>query len=360
MAKEVVDVVAGVEQVDHDWLNQLVEKQGVWATKGKGENVVRTLVGMKNNRPAKKARLALLLDNIKDEGWHNTGQGLIFDSKGNLIDGQHRVIALYNYSVQYPNKKFSVVIVRGVKPSAFDYIDCGVPRSAADTLYRSGVSTENHKELANAVRFLNLILQGSSLRAGGKVSNAHLHSMLKGQHKGLRDAMADVLAEEVELEDGSDDMIALLKKFAGLAYWGLFVYLASEKYTGTHSHEFVMQFLKLVSLGYDEDGEYIPRHNPISRLRDKLNGKDKPRGAEEKFRFIVNAFNLHSSGVDDVRSLNYGNTTPTLGGLDIRGQADDASPSQEEDAEAVTEAPAKVRRTRVKKAKAEVPAASDE
>jgi hypothetical protein len=241
-----------------------------------------------------------------------------------------------------------VVIVRGVKPGAFDYIDCGVPRSAADTLYRAGVTTEYHKELANASRFLNLILKGSSLRAGGHTSNALLHSLVKGEHKGLRDALSDVLAESVETEDGGEDLIALIKKYAGLAYWGLFLYLASDKYKGTHGHDSVLQFMKLVGLGYNDDGEYIPRQHPISRLRDKLSGKDKPRGAEDRFRMIVNAFNLTSEGVEEVRSLTYSDSDiPTLGGLDIRG-TDTASPSQEDEAEAPAEKPKTSKRTRVK------------
>jgi hypothetical protein len=59
--------------------------------------------------------------------WYATNQGIGFDSKGNLIDGQHRLIVSF-----LGDFSFETNIVWGLDPRARTKTDTGAPRSAAD------------------------------------------------------------------------------------------------------------------------------------------------------------------------------------------------------------------------------------
>jgi hypothetical protein len=67
--------------------------------------------------------------------WAETSQGLGFDDKGHLVDGQHRLWACYLSGVP-----FATYVVTSVKSRKhlFAYYDTGKLRSAGDALYTSG------------------------------------------------------------------------------------------------------------------------------------------------------------------------------------------------------------------------------
>lgn len=87
-----------------------------------------------NRRPS-LPQIRYYIKQMKAGLWPRTGQPLIFDADGNLIDGQHRLIASI-----LGKTTFSTYVVTNVPkhPNLFAYIDNGKVRSLADALQTAG------------------------------------------------------------------------------------------------------------------------------------------------------------------------------------------------------------------------------
>lgn len=88
----------------------------------------------KDNRPVRDFHVAKLAKDMKEGRWQINGEAIVFDSNGNLVDGQHRLWAGFNSQCC-----FQSIVVRGVAPEAFQTIDSGMKRSAADVLTKAGM-----------------------------------------------------------------------------------------------------------------------------------------------------------------------------------------------------------------------------
>jgi hypothetical protein len=99
-----------------------------------------------NNRPLKKARKKFA-DDMKNDKWIDNGDSLKINNKGDLIDGQNRLVAIIESGATIPQD-----IVVGLPPEAFQVLDIGTRRSKADTVAVLGYS--NHGHLAALVQYL--------------------------------------------------------------------------------------------------------------------------------------------------------------------------------------------------------------
>jgi hypothetical protein len=86
-------------------------------------------------------------------GWQETHQGIGFDTKGRLCDGQHRLKAL---SLQKSGTRIKFLVTRGLTEAEVLAVDHGGIRDAADslTIFR-GVRVEKH-EVAVAKRVMHI------------------------------------------------------------------------------------------------------------------------------------------------------------------------------------------------------------
>jgi hypothetical protein len=57
--------------------------------------------------------------------WMLTGENIIFDCNGHMLNGHHRCLAVKESGVTIP-----VIVTRGIEPEAFKKMDNGMPRSA--------------------------------------------------------------------------------------------------------------------------------------------------------------------------------------------------------------------------------------
>lgn len=73
--------------------------------------------------------VAALARQIEEDLWQYNGQPIIFDSAGNLFDGQHRLSACVK-----AGRPFLTGVIRGVARDAFDTVDTGMGRTAADVI----------------------------------------------------------------------------------------------------------------------------------------------------------------------------------------------------------------------------------
>lgn len=88
--------------------------------------------------------------------WNLTHQGIAFDTKGRLIDGQHRLAAIVKAGI--PVK---MTVVRDTPAGAFDHVDIGFGRTTADVLKAQGEGWITHEHIAIA-RFMEA---GSNIKA---------------------------------------------------------------------------------------------------------------------------------------------------------------------------------------------------
>jgi hypothetical protein len=110
-----------------------------------------------NNRNLSMARAKVLAASITRGEWAANGESIIVDSNGNLLDGQHRCMA-----VILANQAINTLLVEGVDPSAFATIDLGKQRSAADLLSVAGESYTH--DLSSALTTLDMILNNRARR----------------------------------------------------------------------------------------------------------------------------------------------------------------------------------------------------
>lgn len=83
--------------------------------------------------------------------WNFTGQPIIFDAAGHLIDGQHRLTAQVKVGVT-----LDWLVITGVQTATRDFIDIGRPRSVGNQLQIKGVGGNG----VAAVARLDLIYRG--------------------------------------------------------------------------------------------------------------------------------------------------------------------------------------------------------
>lgn len=85
------------------------------------------------NRTMSISNVTFLSNQIKKGSFLENGEAIIFDSNGELKDGQHRLKA-----ISINKESFYIPVVTGVKPIAMATYDTGKNRSAADILKLNG------------------------------------------------------------------------------------------------------------------------------------------------------------------------------------------------------------------------------
>lgn len=80
-----------------------------------------------SNRPLSEPKVARIVAKIKAGDWVLTHQGVAFSTEGKLLDGQHRLMA-----IAIADKPIEMFVTYGLAASAFDHIDTGGKRTAAD------------------------------------------------------------------------------------------------------------------------------------------------------------------------------------------------------------------------------------
>jgi hypothetical protein len=134
---------------------------------------------------------------MKAGDWKPTGQPLIFDEEGNLIDGQHRLWGCY-----FGGVPFITFVVTGVKKqeNLFAYIDNAKSRTAANALQTAGmngVSSLIVKVLDWAYSYEHGLFHANRVRSHQRISPVqYLHSL--AAHPNAREAAKLAVTEYKE------------------------------------------------------------------------------------------------------------------------------------------------------------------
>jgi hypothetical protein len=96
------------------------------------------LQGNVDNRKLRETRVVFLAGLLTQNEWELTGDAIVFDDKGILINGQHRLSA-----VVVAGKSAQFLVLRGVPSQAQEVMDQGLSRNLGDQLHRRHVTYSN-------------------------------------------------------------------------------------------------------------------------------------------------------------------------------------------------------------------------
>lgn len=101
-----------------------------------------------HNRKISDSRVRRFAHDMANGYWHLNGQGIVLSESGELLDGQHRMLAVILAGVSVP-----MLVVQGVDTESFRTMDSGEGRKFKDTLAVDRYA--NPEMLAAAVRLLH-------------------------------------------------------------------------------------------------------------------------------------------------------------------------------------------------------------
>lgn len=224
-----------------------------------------------SNRNVRSAHVDRLKQEMLADRWLVTHQGIAFDEYGNLLDGQHRLIAC-----AMSGKTIQMMVTRGLEAKhngdeiyTMDVIDCGRGRSTADQLsLMHGVANSN---LAAAT------MRGIAMACAGSVKAAPALSV--GQ-------AVPILAIYGEAYEA-------LMEFAGRSKIVRRASVMAALCLGyTVDKDVSLEF----SLGL-ASGENIKRGEPIYALREHLITKHGQLTEEGRYRLIETTANCFYNAV---------------------------------------------------------------
>ncbi len=102
-----------------------------------------------NNRKIRPSRVQFFAKIIRDGHWRTTHQGIAFDTRKRLIDGQHRLMAIIVAGIAV-----RIQVTHDLPPESVDALDTGCGRTMADILVTRG-QTASTRSAAIAKRLVS-------------------------------------------------------------------------------------------------------------------------------------------------------------------------------------------------------------
>ena len=239
---------------------------------------LRYLGTMKLNRKVTQKHVKKLAHAMRDGEWDDTlGDPLRFDTKGQLIDGQHRL-----WAVVEAEQPVTFVLRTGLPESAIVSFDQGRPRTLGDML---SMQKEAYPDaLAASVRILwNYETTGFIRRQFGRTKRPSTPQLLA------------FLEKHPHLRDGLRHAGQLRKHLGGgVAPWVVLQYLLSSVDADDAQH-----FLRRL-----ETGEMLSEGSPILTLRKTLIPNKtslRPFDATHFSAYVFKAWNYYRDGKDLVK-----------------------------------------------------------
>jgi hypothetical protein len=243
------------------------------------------LATMAVNRNVSESNLDAYMKDMRDGRWHMDGAPIRFNTKNELIDGQHRLLSVMKTGI---TQKF--LVVRGVQQTAMSTMDTGKARSKADILAIFDPTLPNVNALAAV---------------------AVAHKRWKEGHRGATLRNAPV---------SNDALIEHVIEWQGL----LIEASRMGKRLTHHFPAFTSQGFALADALFQEfepedraffwerlmDGAGLDPGNPILALREYLIREGRSRGVKPRVRIevavalIIKAWNAYRDG-RDIRLLAY-------------------------------------------------------
>lgn len=226
------------------------------------------------NRSPRQTYVDQLAGAMERGEWELNGEAIVLDATGNLLDGQHRLLA-----VVQSGKTIRSVVVEGVDAKAFATIDSGRSRTLKDVLQIRGEGFAGH--LAAALNWLAVYRRTGQFRLDHSgPQTIHQAELLLAGCPGLR--------ESVKAGDA-----ATRRQRLGISgpLLGAMHYVFSE--IEASDAEFFFEQLRV--------GAGMATTDPIQVLRERLLAAAGSRSqraltATEATALVIKAWNLYRSG----------------------------------------------------------------
>jgi len=131
-----------------------------WVTPAQAEEYLQRNA---RNRPISPKTVAAYARDMENGKWLTTGEPIKFDSRGNLLDGQHRLAAIIRAGM-----RVKMTMARNIPTEARKVMDTGRRRSVADNLHMD-FGVKNPTQVSSAARIIirwrgGLLRQSNTLR----------------------------------------------------------------------------------------------------------------------------------------------------------------------------------------------------
>lgn len=253
----------------------------------------RWLKRNKRNRTVRDRVVARYARDMRDEEWVVTGESVKFDTAGRLIDGQHRLHACIK-----AQSSFETVVIGGLTPGVFEYLDAGKKRSASDVLSIHDFS--NTTNLASIGRVVYRVHNDVLHWRGGEAAPTRREVLetIRMDPDGMQEFA------RMASRDSFNDQFPRPSKLAGMLY-----------VFHTIDEDMAMLFReKLV------EGIRLEKRDPVRLLREKLhrwNVRDERLPEEKYYAYIIKVWNKFVAG-EELGNLLYSKgkeNFPTIAGL---------------------------------------------
>jgi hypothetical protein len=209
--------------------------------------------GWLNNSEIKNRRILLsrvyyYADQMARGQWKLTGQGISFDDDNNIIDGQHRLMAVVKSDTTVP-----FLIISGVNKNTFAAYDDGKTRGGADALYLSGDIKNSSQVAAGIAAYLQYKY---SLRMTGGSS-----IMARASKQDIIDEYEKTPELHQEINNMSSSCYKKMRMFPRSKLSAIILYLIKQRH---HSIETVRNFF------YEVHGIYPDTNITTKTLRETI------------------------------------------------------------------------------------------
>lgn len=240
------------------------------------------------NRPVKDRRVEFYASQMKAGEWRETGESVKFDVNGNLLDGQHRLLAVVRSGAT-----IKTWVTFGLDPEVFKVIDTGKTRSAGDVL---GVEKVPYPDAVAAIARL------VSAHLDKKIDATQPNLVSGEKQRTLTNAaVADVVENHPELLDIGAEMNTTYHGAGVLIGYGLGGYIlwCLRKINLDKAN----WFFEKLSTGAD-----LGATHPVLVLRNKLltMRRERQRGHRGvTYNLVIGAWNQVRRNMTSVRSVSY-------------------------------------------------------
>lgn len=260
-----------------------------------GRKEAEDLLGLNvHNRNVRDRKVRNYAADMLSGNWLETGDTIKFATTGDLLDGQHRLLAVVKASETNPDIKVWFNIARGLDPRSQRAVDIGAPRSLADVLHLEYGET-NAVLLASILRIIHSWNAGyrKTIAKRELATNATILAFFDTDRDLFRDLAASVKVENRH--------IPLAPSVLALAHYLL------EDRDVDDAQEF---FTRLA------DGQGLFKGDPIYELRERLKGLRDERGSGHRLTaytlaLVIKAWNAYRANEKiNILSFKMGGKTP--------------------------------------------------
>lgn len=216
------------------------------------------------NRRHENHHVTFLAKQIENGQWKLNGQSIVVSKNGQLVDGQHRLMAIVK-----ANQSIKTVFCEDAENDCISSIDTGKARSVADVFSINNVKSATQiSSLTNHIFrwFVNRCEHAGGLPGHIRPSHSKLYSIYCSDKKGIEQANAKSRTKALSFMNRGECALA--------------IYLLSDLY-GAH---YVDEFIYYISDG----GDYpkSPTHYLPLFIQKRKHSDVKRKKAEDLFCFI--------------------------------------------------------------------------